>query len=198
MRRECSRHVPAAIPKLPRLSQRVLQPLLPRMFLRTRFQLPPLRRPQHPRSQLPPLPEVRFQLPLEETTSEIPAAPAPGGEVPVAPAQETTSEIPAAPTEEASTVPGRTEVPGFTEIPGPTEVAPPSKVPPPAAEAVEDDVEVTGFKITKKSKKKNKGVKRLLWLQENIQRLKDEGRWHGDDAPNPAHKRARLQAEQGK
>ena len=84
------------------------------------------------------------------------------------------------------------------DIPGPIEVAPPSEVPPPAAEAMEDDVEVTGFKITKKNKKKNKTVKRLLWLQDNTQRLKDEGRWHGDDAPNPAHKRARLQAEQGK
>ena len=53
-----------------------------------------------------------------------------------------------------------------------------------APEPDDQEVVVMAGTITKRSKKKNKGLKRVQWIQSQIQAMKDAGRWYGSEKPN--------------
>ena len=59
----------------------------------------------------------------------------------------------------------------------------------------DDEIQEVSCKITRKSRKKNKGRARVLWLKEQIAELKSTGRWVGSEAPNAADRDRRLEAE---
>ena len=60
---------------------------------------------------------------------------------------------------------------------------------------LDNDVEITSYKITKKTKKRNKGLKRAAWIESKIAEMKQQGRWYGSSKPNPTDRKRRLEAE---
>ena len=66
---------------------------------------------------------------------------------------------------------------------------------PPKGPDEDDEVQLLGGTINKRSKKKNKGLRRIKWIQDQIQLMKDSGRWYGSDKLNASDRSRRLQME---
>ena len=64
------------------------------------------------------------------------------------------------------------------------------------AEEAQDEPEIVAAIITKKTKKRNRGLKRAAWIESKIAVMKREGRWYGSDKPNPQDRLRRMAAEQ--
>ena len=94
MRRECSRHVSAAIPKLPNCPEECCSPSCP--VSTDEIAAAPTGKAPTSEAQLPPPGGEIPVAPAEESTAEMPPAPVPEV-IPVVSAEETTSEIPPAP-----------------------------------------------------------------------------------------------------